>query len=204
MLKKGADKNYPGLAYWIAIDWPDFNFSTFEESLSKIFMSAGFDVHSCKAIKGRGENSTSIFNSLFMTNGNYINFIFIGNVTPLDAYAASLNIVLKDHSCEKAIQILKESQRHALQKAAESAGFPITTINIMETKNFSGNPASIYLTKMLDAETRAKLVAGCNKLQFTNLVYTLVNEETEGTETIFFVKLLITFQEKKKVLEVST
>ena len=73
-------------------------------------MSAGFDVHSCKAIKGRGENSTSIFNSLFMTNGNYTNFIFIGNVTPLDAYAASLNIVLKDHSCEKAIQILKESQ----------------------------------------------------------------------------------------------
>ena len=80
-----------------------------------------------------------------MTNGNYIHFIFIGNVTPLDAYAPSLNIVLKDHSCEEAIQILKDSQRHALQKAAENAGFPITTINIMEIQNFSGNPAS-YLT----------------------------------------------------------
>ena len=55
--------------------------STFEESLSKIFMSAGFDVRSCKAIKGRGENSTNILNSLFMTNGNYIHLIFIGNVS---------------------------------------------------------------------------------------------------------------------------
>ena len=47
-------KDYPGIAFWIAFDWPEYGVSAFEEIILKEFLSGGFCLSSCKVIKSRG------------------------------------------------------------------------------------------------------------------------------------------------------
>ena len=48
------ESNLPGLAFWVVFDWPTHAVQGFEERLAKQFMSAGLNLLSCKAIRGRG------------------------------------------------------------------------------------------------------------------------------------------------------
>ena len=57
-----SKKVCPGIAFWIAFDWPESGLAAFEEYIAKEFLSAGFDIVSCKAVRGRGKNSFLISN----------------------------------------------------------------------------------------------------------------------------------------------
>ena len=48
------DVIYPGVAFWVIFDWPQYGLSAFENHLSKIFMESGLDLLSTSAIRGRG------------------------------------------------------------------------------------------------------------------------------------------------------
>ena len=47
--------NMPGISFWIVFDWPAHALHGFEEKLTKLFMSSGLNLDSCKTIKGRGK-----------------------------------------------------------------------------------------------------------------------------------------------------
>ena len=49
--------NNCGVSFWIVFNWPEYGISAFEEYLSREFLTAKFDIISCKAIRSRGKLS---------------------------------------------------------------------------------------------------------------------------------------------------
>ena len=47
----------PGIAFWIVFDWPESGLAAFEEYISREILTAGLDIDSCKAIRGRGKDN---------------------------------------------------------------------------------------------------------------------------------------------------
>ena len=44
----------PGIAFWVAFDWPEYALSAFEDEICKSFLQSGMNLLTCKAIKSRG------------------------------------------------------------------------------------------------------------------------------------------------------
>ena len=56
-------KLLPGMAFWIAVDWPTYATSAIEETISKNFLGGLLELVSCKAIKPRGKSNISGLNT---------------------------------------------------------------------------------------------------------------------------------------------
>ena len=52
---------FPGISLWIVFNWTESELAAFEENISKEILAAGFDLRSCKAIRGRGKISLLLF-----------------------------------------------------------------------------------------------------------------------------------------------
>ena len=54
---KGGEevKEVPGVSFWVMFDWPEHGLTAFENHLTKMFLSSGLSLLSCKAVKGRGK-----------------------------------------------------------------------------------------------------------------------------------------------------
>lgn len=54
--KIGDDrKEVPGVSFWVIFDWPEYGLTAFESHITKMFLSSGLSILSCKAVKGRGK-----------------------------------------------------------------------------------------------------------------------------------------------------
>ena len=51
----------PGISLWIVFNWPESGLAAFEEYISKEILATGFDLRSCKTIRGRGKTSSLLF-----------------------------------------------------------------------------------------------------------------------------------------------
>ena len=61
-------KEVPGISFWVMFDWPEYGLAAFENNLTKMFLSTGLSILSCKAVKGRGKCLnlyTSPYNTVF-------------------------------------------------------------------------------------------------------------------------------------------
>ena len=110
--------------------WPEYGISSFAEHISREFLTAEFDLISCKAIRSRGRlNILYLFilntvTSAVCSIAIYLPSIqvififqtFLGNSSksPLDATAQSLSIVLKDHKSAEAITLTRESDENVV------------------------------------------------------------------------------------------
>ena len=47
-------KIVPGVAFWIAFDWPQYGMAAYENHIRKIFLEANVNPLDCTAIRGRG------------------------------------------------------------------------------------------------------------------------------------------------------
>ena len=47
--------NYCGISLWIVFNWPEYGISSFEEHISREFLTAEFDLMLRKAIRSRGK-----------------------------------------------------------------------------------------------------------------------------------------------------
>ena len=45
---------YPGIAFWIVFDWPEFANEDLEQKISEKFLSAGLHIEECKVVRSRG------------------------------------------------------------------------------------------------------------------------------------------------------
>ena len=49
-----SSSNNCGISFWIVFNWPEYSISSFAEHISREFLTAQFDLISCKAIRSRG------------------------------------------------------------------------------------------------------------------------------------------------------
>ena len=49
-----CSSNNCGMSFWIVFNWPEYGISSFAEHISREFLTAEFDLISCKAIRSRG------------------------------------------------------------------------------------------------------------------------------------------------------
>ena len=47
--------NNCGISFWIVFNWPEYGILSFAEHISREFLTAEFDLISCKAIRSRGK-----------------------------------------------------------------------------------------------------------------------------------------------------
>ena len=47
--------------FWIVLNWPEYGISSFAERISREFLTAEFDLISCKAIRSRGRLAIYLF-----------------------------------------------------------------------------------------------------------------------------------------------
>ena len=47
--------------FWIVLNWPEYGISSFAEHISREFLTAEFDLISCKAIRSRGRLAIYLF-----------------------------------------------------------------------------------------------------------------------------------------------
>lgn len=66
-------KTVPGIAFWIAFDWPQYGMEAYENHIRQIFMEANVDPLNCTAIRGRGKN---LYISLFFLFCISVYYIF--------------------------------------------------------------------------------------------------------------------------------
>ena len=54
---KGSEeiKEVPGVSFWVMFDWPEHGLTAFENHLTKMFLSSGLSLLSCKAVKRQGK-----------------------------------------------------------------------------------------------------------------------------------------------------
>ena len=45
-----------GISFWVCFDWPQYGITAFENHLTKLILSCDLELHSCKAVRGRGIN----------------------------------------------------------------------------------------------------------------------------------------------------
>ena len=61
VIKDKDGENSIGFSYWIVYDFPQITASKFENMLCRKILSAGFNVTSCKGLKGRGNKSYILY-----------------------------------------------------------------------------------------------------------------------------------------------
>ena len=49
-----SSNNNCDISFWIVFNWPEYGISSFAEHISREFLTAEFDLISCKAIRSRG------------------------------------------------------------------------------------------------------------------------------------------------------
>ena len=78
--KKDAEEssNNCGSSLWIVFNWPEYSISSFAEHISREFLTAEFDLISCKAIGSRGRLA--------------ILYLFILNVNTVTSVVCSIAI----------------------------------------------------------------------------------------------------------------
>ena len=52
--QESEGKIVPGVAFWIAFDWPQYGMAAYENHIRKIFLEANVTPLDCTAIRGRG------------------------------------------------------------------------------------------------------------------------------------------------------
>ena len=108
-----SSNNNCGISFWIVFNWPEYGISSFAEHISREFLTAEFDLISCKAIRSRAKLtvlylfivntvtsvvcSIAIYLPLVQVISIFQNFLGNSNKSPLDVNVQSLFIVLKDH-----------------------------------------------------------------------------------------------------------
>ena len=128
--------NKCGISFWIVFNWPEYGISSFAEHISREFLTAEFDLISCKAIRSRGKLTilylfiVSTVTSVVCSIAIYLPFIqvisifeiFLGNSnkSPLDATAQSLFIVLKDDKSAEAITLTWESYENVVSSGSRA------------------------------------------------------------------------------------
>ena len=116
--------NNCGISFWVVFNWPEYGISPFAEHISREFLTAEFDLISCKAIRSRGKVtilylfvvntvpsvvcSIAIYLPLIQVISIFQKFLGNSKKSPLDATVQSLFIVLKDHKSAEAITLTRE------------------------------------------------------------------------------------------------
>ena len=100
--------------------------------------------------------------------------------------------MLKDHNCEKAIDLVIKSHQDAVREAAKSQGFDITNVAVIEGDNFSTKPVQILLSANLDTEVKKEVLRGLEKIQFVDLEYKLI-EEASGKSYYIYIHIYSLF-----------
>ena len=157
--------NNCGISFWIVFNWPAYGISSFAEHISREFLTAEFDLISCKAIRSRGKPTilylfivntvTSVVCSIAIySNMFYSNILGNSNKSPLDATAQSLFIVLKDHKSSEVIALTRESYENVVCQAALEQGYEIENVATTEGTDFSCKPVQLVMTKFIDCESK--------------------------------------------------
>ena len=95
--------NNCGISFWIMFNWLEYGISSFAEHISREFLTAEFDLISCKTIRSRGKLkilylfivntvtsvvcSMAIFLQFIQVISIFQNFLGNSNKSPLDATA---------------------------------------------------------------------------------------------------------------------
>jgi len=58
---------HAGISFWVVFDWAQYGIQAFENHLAKLILKSNLNLHSCKAIKGRGKKM------------DYHEFVIVGN-----------------------------------------------------------------------------------------------------------------------------
>ena len=132
-----------------------------------------------------------IFTILLPLNRHYgtwnICFIFfvqflticLGWSNALDTHAASLYVVIKDHNCKSAIDLITTGQQKTVRDAAERCGFQIENVEVLETGIFTSKPCHVTLTNNIDVTTAENVIDGLENIK-PFLDFTLTNLYSQG------------------------
>ena len=173
-----SKENIPGVAFWIAFDWPEHGLQAFENEICREFLSTNLDVISCKVVKGRGKNYFLKFISdVVYSFIIYVFQIIIGrnNTSSAKASAQSLFAVLKDHNCESSINLIEQSHKFMVREAAAQQGWNMDTVAVTDGEDFSCKPVQIVLLETLDGNTRKDILNGLRQVTFANLKTKVIN-----------------------------
>ena len=102
------------------------------------------------------------------------------NKSPLDAYSASLSIVLKDHKSAEAIALSRESYENVIKEAAAQQGYDLISVKVTEGEDYSVKPADFIITSSIDVDTKDELLIALQQIKFTGLDLKLINLSGEG------------------------
>ena len=177
-----SSNNNCGISFWIVFNWPEYGISSFAENISREFLTAEFDLISCKAIRSRGKLtilylfivstvtsvcSIAIYLPFIQVISIFQNFLGNSNKSPLDATAQSQFIVLKDHKSAEAITLTRESYENAVRQAALEQGYEIENVAATEGTDFSCKPMQLVITKCIDCESKKELLSGLQHVRNT-------------------------------------
>ena len=178
-----SSNNNCGISFWIVFNWPEYGISSFADNISRKFLTAEFNLISCKAIRSRGKLTilylfiVSTVTSVVCSIAIYLPFIqvisifqnFLGNSnkSPLDATAQSLFIVLKDHKSAEKITLTRESYENAVCQVALEQGYDIENVAATEGTDFSCKPMQLVITKCIDCESKKELLSGLQNVHNT-------------------------------------
>ena len=87
--------------------------------------------------------------------------------------------MLKDHKCDKAIDLVIKSHEDAVREAAKSQRFDITNVAATEGDNVSIKPVQILLSGNLDSEVKKEVLRGLEKIHFIDLEHKLIEEASD-------------------------
>ena len=192
-----------GISFWIVFNWPEYGISSFAEDIFREFLTAEFDLISCRAIRSRGKLTilylfilntvTSVvcfitiyfplIQVIFQNHSNiFQKFLGNSNKSPLDATAQSLFIVLKDHKSAEVITLTRESYENVVCQGHEIENVPAT-----EGTDFSYKPAQLVMTKFIDCASKKELLPGLQHIRNTDLHLKVIGLDPNRGILILFI-----------------
>ena len=101
-----SSSNNCGISFWIVFNWPEYGISSFAEHISREFLTAEFDLISCKAIRSRGRLTilnlfivTRFFSNIFAVHSS--NFYFSKIFRKLEQIAIRCYCPVSIHSAKR-------------------------------------------------------------------------------------------------------
>ena len=184
--------------------------------ISREFLTAEFDLISCKAIRSRGRLAilylfiVNTVTSVVCSIARYLSFIqviyifqkFLGNSkkSPLDATAQSLFIVLKDHKSAEAIMLTRESHKNVVCQAALEQVYKIANVAATEGTDFLCKPTQLVITTSINCESNKELLSGLQHVHSTDLHLKLIDlDPNRGIIVLFILPLTGKFHRNKNI-----